>query len=302
MIDINNDDYYKVLGVSKIDNAETIKKAYRKLAIKYHPDKNKDNKEKAEENFKKVNEAYGVLSDPEKKKKYDQYGKEGLKANNVQFSNEQAYDIFNTFFNMNDLNDIFNNRSVNMEFDDNYFGPQIFVNRSNFMRPSNSKINRSDIIKSGINILIKNLNNQSINNQQAIIREYDNIKDRYIVQINNGTKISIKINNIQQIPNGQICNLINKAELNGLKGKIIKWNNDVKRYNLFINNNIISLKPQNVIIENGARIKIVNINNKKNFNGTYGQIKDFDNLNYKYIIQIAFDKCLKVNLNNIELA
>ena len=204
---------------------------------------------------------------------------------------------------MNDLNDIFNNnRSVNMEFDDNYFGPQIFVNRNNFMRPSNSKINRSDIIKSGINILIKNLNNQSINNQKAIIREYDHIKDRYIVQINNGTKISIKINNIQQIPMGQICNLVNKSELNGLKGQIIKWNNNVKRYNLFINNNIISLKPENVIIQIGSRIKIVNINTKKNFNGTYGQIKDFDNLNYKYIIQITFDKCLKVSLNNVELA
>lgn len=63
-------DYYKVLGVSRTDSAETIKDAYKKLAIKYHPDKNPGNKP-AEEAFKSIAEAYGVLSDPEKRSKYD---------------------------------------------------------------------------------------------------------------------------------------------------------------------------------------------------------------------------------------
>ncbi|MBO9729498.1 MAG: J domain-containing protein [Chitinophaga sp.] len=66
-------DYYKVLGVEKAATAEQIKKAYRKLAVKYHPDKNPDNKV-AEDKFKEINEAYEVLSDPEKRKKYDQFG------------------------------------------------------------------------------------------------------------------------------------------------------------------------------------------------------------------------------------
>jgi len=66
-------DYYKVLGVSKNATKDEIKKAYRKLAVKYHPDKNKGNKE-AEEKFKEVNEANEVLSDEEKRKKYDQFG------------------------------------------------------------------------------------------------------------------------------------------------------------------------------------------------------------------------------------
>lgn len=70
-------DYYKILGVEKNANETDIKKAYRKLAIKYHPDKNPGNKE-AEEKFKEINEAYEVLSDNEKRKKYDMYGKEGL--------------------------------------------------------------------------------------------------------------------------------------------------------------------------------------------------------------------------------
>src|SRR3978361_2535086 len=66
-------DYYKILGVDKNASTDDIKKAYRKLARKYHPDLNPNNKE-ANKTFQQINEANEVLSDPEKRKKYDQYG------------------------------------------------------------------------------------------------------------------------------------------------------------------------------------------------------------------------------------
>ena len=76
----NKRDYYEVLGVDKNADLETIKKAYRKMAMKYHPDRNPDNKE-AEERFKEVGEAYEVLSDADKRARYDQFGHAGVDPN-----------------------------------------------------------------------------------------------------------------------------------------------------------------------------------------------------------------------------
>ena len=73
-------DYYEVLGVNKGASEDEIKRAYKKMARKYHPDLNPDNKE-AEEKFKEVNEAYEVLSDANKKARYDQFGVAGVDPN-----------------------------------------------------------------------------------------------------------------------------------------------------------------------------------------------------------------------------
>lgn len=73
-------DYYKILGVDKNAKDDDLKKAYRKLAMKWHPDKNPNNKKEAEAKFKQISEAYEVLSDSQKRAIYDQYGEEGLKG------------------------------------------------------------------------------------------------------------------------------------------------------------------------------------------------------------------------------
>ena len=70
-------DYYHILGVPRNASKEAIKKAYRKLAMKYHPDRNQGNEKWANEKFKEINEAYGIIGDPEKKKQYDQFGTVG---------------------------------------------------------------------------------------------------------------------------------------------------------------------------------------------------------------------------------
>lgn len=77
-------DYYRVLGITKAATDEEIKKAYRKLALRYHPDKNKA--AGAEDKFKEIAEAYEVLSDKKKRDIYDKYGEDGLKGSRGEFS------------------------------------------------------------------------------------------------------------------------------------------------------------------------------------------------------------------------
>ncbi|EQD27756.1 chaperone DnaJ domain protein, partial [mine drainage metagenome] len=95
-------DYYDILGIKKEASPDEIKKAYRALAMQFHPDKNKSND--AGEKFKEINEAYAVLSDPEKRRQYDTYGPEQF---NSRFSEQ---DIFRNF----DFENIFRSMGVDI--------------------------------------------------------------------------------------------------------------------------------------------------------------------------------------------
>ncbi len=100
----NSENYYEVLGVAKNATQEEIKSAYRKAALKYHPDKNPDNKE-AEDMFKKASEAYSVLGDPQKRSEYDTYGRVGG-FQGVNFESdifEDFTDLFGSFFGFSDF-------------------------------------------------------------------------------------------------------------------------------------------------------------------------------------------------------
>jgi len=108
---MNKRDYYEILGVAKTASADEIKKAYRKIAMQFHPDRNPDNKE-AEDKFKEASEAYEVLSDATKRQRYDQFGHSGLHGGQDFHGFSNVNDIFSHF------SDIFGGSSI---FDD-FFG------------------------------------------------------------------------------------------------------------------------------------------------------------------------------------
>lgn len=124
-------DYYATLELTKTATTQEVKQAYRKLALKWHPDKNLERKDEAEQKFKEINEAYEVLSDDKKRKIYDQYGKEGLEGGAkrrrhyhgrgtdamfehdfspfFQFSFRNPEDVFREFFGGDPFADFFGN-------------------------------------------------------------------------------------------------------------------------------------------------------------------------------------------------
>ena len=101
------DDYYEVLGVRRDAHADEIKSAYRQLALKYHPDRNPGDKQ-AEDRFKACAEAYEVLSDPEKRHRYDQFGKAGLRGTGMHdWAGADPHDIFSQFEDIFGFGDLF---------------------------------------------------------------------------------------------------------------------------------------------------------------------------------------------------
>ncbi|KAJ8945692.1 hypothetical protein NQ318_012411 [Aromia moschata] len=121
-------DYYKILKVPRSATTDEIKKAYRKLALKWHPDKNPNNMEEANRRFKEISEAYEVLSDTKKRRMYDQYGKEGPRRASTR--NDGPFDLgaFN-LFTFRDPDDVFRE----------FFGGGIFDFLNDFPVPSRTR-------------------------------------------------------------------------------------------------------------------------------------------------------------------
>jgi DnaJ-class molecular chaperone len=110
-------DYYQILGVARNASGEAIKKAYRKLAMQYHPDRNPGKEKWANDKFKEINEAFSVLGDPEKRKQYDQFGTVG-----------SAGDIFGSTFTRTAFSDLikdFGGAGLRFDFLDDIFGDSL---------------------------------------------------------------------------------------------------------------------------------------------------------------------------------
>lgn len=118
--------YYEVLGLKKPSSEDEIRKAYKKMALKWHPDKNPDNHKEAEEKFKEVSEAYSVLSDKNKKDVYDRYGHDGLTpgAGHSAGTGPRGSPGFGAGFSFRSAEDLFNNLFTDGFFDDDddFFG------------------------------------------------------------------------------------------------------------------------------------------------------------------------------------
>ncbi len=174
-------DYYKILGLDKNSSEEEIKKSYRKLAIKWHPDKNPNNKEQAEKEFKLVSEAYAVLSDPKKKQIYDNFGLSGLE--------QQDFGRAGNFKSGIDPNVIF--RSFFSSHDDLFSQSNIFGNNYHFNLNSNHR-QKKDLIKilsvSLIDIYNGCIKKMKINRKKIVNNTISTESEILEIKINPGMK------------------------------------------------------------------------------------------------------------------
>ena len=174
-------DYYKLLGINKNASTEDIKKAYRKLARKYHPDTNPNNKE-AHKKFQEINEANEVLSDPEKRKKYDQYGKDWKHAEEFERARQQQ-----------------RHRTYSTGSEDQYFGGGSEGNFSDFFESlfggmgAGSK--KRETRFKGQNYeaqLVLNLKEAYTTHQRTVAIDGKNIRLTIPAGVENGQKIRLK--------------------------------------------------------------------------------------------------------------
>tara|TARA_Y100000590_G_scaffold465385_2_gene637592 strand:- start:145 stop:1404 length:1260 start_codon:yes stop_codon:yes gene_type:complete len=181
--------YYELLELNKNATSEEIKKSYKKLALKYHPDRNSDNKEENEKKFKDITEAYNVLSDEQKKKDYDYFGIEDNNSfQNSPFQNSPFDDILSNMFNFSDkdVEDMINNT----DFEN--IKPKIFVNIQKVplntftqnMQGNNDMLNNitnlmDDILFGNPNNLQNNMQNNIQNNPNNLQNKKANTKQEY---------------------------------------------------------------------------------------------------------------------------
>jgi len=324
MSDLLSSDYYKILGVNRNAVDGEIKKAYRKLALKWHPDKNQDQKELSSENFKKISEAYEILSDTNKRNLYNKYGKQANKtsgrggedARHFHFSN--ANDIFKQFFHNNPSGPQGSSKNIHFSFKTN--GNNIDLSDLLFNNKSNRHTPRRDIPKSSfpssrnqeiINsklflientpIIIKGLtSNSELNDKYGLIKNYNSSKKRYLVEGPYGDIYLKPFNILQQVTNVRLNCIIRQPELNNKMGKIVGWDDYRLRLKIKIDDDsVVSVKQTNVIYPINTLVYIKNLENKIEYNNTIGKIIKY-NLN-KYTIKLNNNVIIKLGLNNVSI-
>lgn len=300
---VHSDDYYAVLGVSKNASDADIAKAYKKLALKHHPDKNPNRKEQAEEDFKKLTEAYDVLRCAEKRKIYDQVGKAGLNGGNPQsgeadffsgggrqttMSREEADEIFKAFF--GGAGDPFGNM----------FG-QGQGGRSQFVFQTGGPSGAQGFSTSGNNFGGVNFGGMNLGGGFPGSRRASTFASR--TGQSQARNRSRRANSRPQrgseshvVPCGTpvvVHSLTKSMDYNGKIGHVSDWDATKCRYeltlrladgNMWVGDNKLWLRPQN--ITQLCTIEVIGLVKKPELNGSSGEIHHYDAEKNRYTVLV----------------
>lgn len=253
------DDYYEILEIDRSASQEEIKKAYRKLAMKYHPDKSKD--PDTQEHFKKVSEAYQVLSDEEKKQLYDQFGKEGVtqggNPNNQHHHNFNTgfmdpNDLFKQFFGGGGLGGMHNMFNHHFNFQTNTTPSpaqqQPEIRRVTVEIPLNIFVNGGQVEYQYKRIVMVNNEGEELTENKYIVCKGCNGSGQSVKRIQHGNFIQ------QMISQCETCRGKGKLQPNGYFERARKFTKQCTLPSMHLNE-MISLREGNEIIELTVRRK-----------------------------------------------
>ena len=316
--DLRSDCYYKNLGLNKGASEQEIKQAYRKLALKYHPDKNKENPQVAEENFKKVAEAYDVLSDKQKREIYDSYGKRGLEGGcggggfgggGAHFVN--AEDIFRQFFGGQGggfHDDFGGGFPFNFGGHDGFSGggfPGQHGGRSRPRRAVPKYPSGPDVIPKNTAVYVHSLSSaQQYNGMEGKLVGYDASKKRYQVSFSNDEEdaISIKPSNfVQLVENVRLRDIQSRPQLNNCAGSIIGMSGDRFHVRLSGSDAAVGVNLSNLILPPETRVHIHSLEGAPQYNGLTGKVVQYLPTETRYLIEISGMKQLKLRTENIAI-
>lgn len=308
MADPKSDDYYKVLGVGRDADEAALKKAYRKLAIKYHPDKNPDDAT-AEEKFKAVSEAYDVLSDAQKRAAYDRFGKDGARAADqgqpvpTNMDHQRAQEVFSMFFGGEDPFAAFGHG-----MDGNVRIQVMGGGMDQFFMPMRRRVEpkRYDTLRRGSHVILRGLVGAADKNDEICrVETYDMAKGRYLVRMDDtGETLSVKPDNVcQLLQNVRLVDLSNET-LNGKSGTLIGERRAPERrfvIHVTATKQTVAVHGENLLWPKNALVVIVGVVSKPALNGKVGTVVDWDSAAKRYTVQVDKDTHLRLKRENVVL-
>lgn len=324
---VNSDDYYKVLGVDRRASDHDIKNAYRKLALKYHPDKNPENTEDARTKFNKVSEAYDTLRDSEKRKVYDQFGKEGSAGGfrggqrGGGMPSQNAEDLFRAFFGADSggggmpggfggmrggMPGGMHSGMPNGMFG-GFGGPDMFGGMQPDMFGGAHNARQSSVppppycLSKGTRVVIHGLTTASEHNgKSGTVVCWDAQRSRYQVQCESGEIVSLRAQNLAQRCRVEIIGIQSKPEMNGKIAEVFSYDDEKSRYSVLVEDPAMAMGVQagNCLLKQGTAVILHGLSDQS-LNGMMAQIVAVDRPEAKYTVQCQSGRQVRVKVEKV---
>jgi hypothetical protein len=303
-------DHYATLGLASHDATPAeIKKAYRKLALKWHPDKNSGDPAVAEAKFKEIGEAYAVLSDPRKRQIHDAGGdaEQPFSGGGAAAGFGDPHDLFRQFFGAD-----FDGANAHT-FHFGGGGGAHGMGGFGGQRRRRPQPPRWDRIPAQTRVLVKGLSRHELNgwtnSQQGSVQGFDERTGQYMVLVRTDVggfyggqmaAVHVPAAHLLQLVGGvELAGITSTPALNGQRGQITDFDPGTNRYVVEVERRgAMSLAPAKVVLPEGTRVMILGLSTETQYNERWGAIKRVDRVKERYLVQIASDRQLRLRFGN----